>query len=419
MAETVRLDVRKIVDAISARVAASREEKEADAMNALVNEMLQGEYETQQEAASDASTLLSTDNNTSVVTMLNGTPTNRLALTATRNISIDTITGNATIEQEGFKAFFEGYTKLKGRLQDSTCKLLDVLSIELTRINNYRPSEGAAIKTLVSIPLEEYIARSPMGKDLARRETHTPEEAEIERNRIENIYHNARKKVNADLAVLYSLSLSWQEPKGNGRKGAKDYTDIRIIQAKGIRNGAINVRFGDDIANYLVHAYPMDYPQALLALAEGNNNRYAYKLGRQLALHASMDSNRIAGTANIISVSKALEYCAGIPTFEELQNSSSRGHWERRIKDPLELALDNLVAGGVLNEWHYCNSKNAALTEAQVAISDYSTFITLFIYFSIANAPDQTDRLQRRAKEKELKAAKQKTSRGQTKKNKQ
>ena len=353
--------------------------------------------------AQASSNLPTTDNKTCIVKMLNGTPTNRLALTATRNISIDVITGNATIEQEGFKAFFAGYTALKGGLQDSTCKLLDALCIELTRINSYRPPEGAAIKNLVSIPLDKYIARSPMGKNLTHRETHTPEEAEIERKRIDNIYHDARKKINADLAVLYSLSLSWQEPTSNGKKRAIDYTDVRIIQSKGIRSGAINVRFGEDIANYLVRAYPMDYPLALLALEEGNKNKYAYRLGRQLSLHASIDNNRISGTAQIISVRKAIEYC-GMPSFEELQNSSSRGHWERRIKDPLEQALDNLVASGVLSEWHYCNSKNAPLTETQVEISDYPTFITLYICYSIANAPDQTDRLQRRAKEKEQKA---------------
>lgn len=352
--------------------------------------------------------------NTSLVPMLNGTATNRLALTATRDISIDAITGNATIEQEGFKAFFADYSKLKGGLQTSTSKLLDALAIELTRINSYRPPEGAAIKTLVSIPLDEYIARTPAGKDLAPRETHTPEEAAAERSRIENIYHNARKKINTDLAVLYSLSLSWKEPKGSGRKSAKDYADIRIIQSKGIRNGAINVRFGDDIADYLTHAYVMQYPQALLALEEGNSNKYAYRLGRALALRASMDNNAAQGTANIISVEKALEYCGDLPTYEEIQQKD-RGHWEHRIKDPLELALNNLVAGGVLDKWEYCNSKNAALTDDQIEIPDYPTFAALYIHFEIANASDQSARRERRAEEKAKAASKKKRAGGHKK----
>lgn len=47
--------------------------------------------------------------------MVQGEATSRLAMTATRNMAINPITGDAVIEDEGFRAFFEGYDGLKNR----------------------------------------------------------------------------------------------------------------------------------------------------------------------------------------------------------------------------------------------------------------------------------------------------------------
>lgn len=321
--------------------------------------------------------------------MVQGAATNRFRATATKNIILDR-NGNATIEEEGFKAFMQDYSKLKGGLSTGAKKMLDVGAIQLTTLNHFRAKAGHPLNTAVSIALEEYGLMR--GYDIATRTTSTPEEAEAEKNRLTNVMHEIRKRANAELALLYSLSLSWTEP---GRKKNADYKDVRVLQSKGIRGGYINMRFSEDMAAYLVHAYMMQYPTALQALDERNPR--TYNIGYKLALHHSNDNNRAKGTANIISVKALLDACGDIPTYEEIQDSKDRGHWERRIKDPLEAALDSNLASRVITSWEYCNSKRLPLDEGQISIADYQTFTGLYIHFEMADEPDQSERLQSKA----------------------
>lgn len=64
----------------------------------------------------------------------------------------------------------------------------------------------------MQIPLISY-ARL-LGYPVDERETATPEEAEKEKRRIKNLMKDVRGKINDQLDVLYSLSLSWSEKKG-------------------------------------------------------------------------------------------------------------------------------------------------------------------------------------------------------------
>lgn len=320
--------------------------------------------------------------------MVQGAATNRFRATATKNIVIDR-NGNAMIEEEGFKAFFKDYAKLKGGLSVGAKKMLDAGALALTAQNHFRAKQGQHINTAVAIALEEY--GRLRGFDITPRQTSTPEEEEAEKKRLTNVMHEIRKRANAELDLLYSLSLSWTEP---GKKQA-DYTDVRMLQSKGIRGGYINMRFSEDIANYLTHAYIMQYPTALQAIDERNPR--TYNVGWKLALHHSMDNNRAKGTANIISVTSLLDACGDMPSFEDIQASKNRGHWERLIKDPLEKALDAAQSSGVIVSWEYCYSKGIPLDDGQVTISDYQTFIALYVHFEMMEEPDQSERLQRKA----------------------
>ena len=67
----------------------------------------------------------------------------------------------------------------------------------------------------MQIPLISY-ARL-LGYPVDERETATPEEAEKEKRRIKNLMKDVRGKINDQLDVLYSLSLSWSEKKGASR----------------------------------------------------------------------------------------------------------------------------------------------------------------------------------------------------------
>ena len=61
--------------------------------------------------------------------MVQGEATSRLAMTATRNMAINPITGDAVIEDEGFRAFFEGYDGLKIGLTVGAQKLLSTAAL--------------------------------------------------------------------------------------------------------------------------------------------------------------------------------------------------------------------------------------------------------------------------------------------------
>ena len=272
--------------------------------------------------------------------MVQGEATSRLAMTATRNMAINPITGDAVIEDEGFRAFFEGYDGLKIGLTVGAQKLLSTAALYLTQNNHYRPEESARIETEVQIPLISY-ARL-LGYPVDERETATPEEAEKEKRRIKNLMKDVRGKINDQLDVLYSLSLSWSEKKGR----VSDYQDVRLLQRKGVKRGMISIQFSDDIARYLLCSYVMQYPEALLSIDERSPR--AYRVGYKLAYHSSVRRNIERGTADIISVSALLDACGDIPDFDEVQKTD-RGHWENRIKTPLETALDSCVRAGVLD----------------------------------------------------------------------
>ena len=304
--------------------------------------------------------------------MVQGEATSRLAMTATRNMAINPITGDAVIEDEGFRAFFEGYDGLKIGLTVGAQKLLSTAALYLTQNNHYRPEESARIQTEVQIPLISY-ARL-LGYPVDERETSTPEEAEKEKRRIKNLMKDVRGKINDQLDVLYSLSLSWSEKKGR----VSDYQDVRLLQRKGVKRGMISIQFSDDIARYLLCSYVMQYPEALLSIDERSPR--AYRVGYKLAYHSSVRRNIERGTADIISVSALLDACGDIPDFDEVQKTD-RGHWENRIKTPLETALDSCVRAGVLDGWEYCGAKKAKLSDSEVDIGDYATFIGLYVRF--------------------------------------
>ncbi len=165
-----------------------------------------------------------------------------------------------------------------------------------------------------------------------------------------------------------------------------DYQDVRLLQRKGVKRGMISIQFSDDIARYLLCSYVMQYPEALLSIDERSPR--AYRVGYKLAYHSSVRRNIERGTADIISVSALLDACGDIPDFDEVQKTD-RGHWENRIKTPLETALDSCVRAGVLDGWEYCGAKKAKLSDSEVDIGDYATFIGLYVRFRMGRMNDE------------------------------
>lgn len=299
--------------------------------------------------------------------MLNGTATNAFSAigrkaepTRFNPLSND----EATIENGDFKVFIEKYSNKK-TLKVGVVKLLDILAIKLTKLNHYKAKDANTLKRTVTFSLDEYMTYLDV-KDVK----------------------DARKRLKEALDTLYSISLEWEE---KSRGEVKNYTKMRICEAQGINRGITSFTFTADMANYLNQAYIMQYPLELLAISERNPN--AYPIARKLALHHSIDNNHKKGTANIISIAKLLEVAPEIPNIEAVRKVN--GSWSERIRGSLEKALDTISD---IIPWEYSNSKGAPLTDSQLDISDYDTFIKLYIKFDILGAPDPTKRLEEKKK---------------------
>jgi len=229
------------------------------------------------------------------------------------NSRIDAITGAATITKGDYKMFIEKYNELGG-LRLSTRKLLDTCAAILTKNNQYRGN--GEVDRFVQISLKEYmqLLKKPLTKSTT---------------------DSVRKRVKEDLEILYFVSIEWRErQKGKTR----DYQKMRIVTSQGIKQGNITIGFSPEFAHYLLNAYVMQYPYALLGLDERNAN--SYSLGRRLLLHRSMDNNTRKKTANIISIKSLLQACPDIPSYEEVMRNDRHIDW--RIKTPFENALNAL-----------------------------------------------------------------------------
>ena len=301
--------------------------------------------------------------------MLNGTATNAFSIIGrkAKPTRINQLADNeATIEKGDFKVFIEKYSNKK-TLKVGVVKLLDILAIKLTKSNHYKAKDANTLKRTVTFSLDEYMTYLDV-KDVK----------------------DARKRLKEALDTLYSISLEWEE---KSRGEVKNYTKMRICESQGINRGIASFTFTADMANYLNQAYVMQYPLELLAISERNPN--AYPIARKLALHHSIDNNHKKGTANIISVAKLLEVAPEIPNIEAVRKVN--GSWSERIRGLLEKALDALE--GIVS-WEYSNSNSVPLTDKQLELSDYETFIKLFVKFDIKGAPDPTERLKKKKKEK-------------------
>ena len=315
--------------------------------------------------------LLEPNKDINFVPLLNGTATNRLAVIGrsakpTRTNLLD----EATIENGDLKVFIEKYSDKKS-LKVGTIKLLDLLAVELAKVNHFREKDTSKIQTTVTFSLDDYMGYLGIPN---------PENP--------NARKEARKKLKEGLDTIYSTSLEWEEKSG---KEVKSYAKMRIAEAHGIKRGIVSFTFTKSMASYLNQAYIMQYPLDLLSISERNPN--AYPIARKLALHHSIDNNHKKGTANIISVAKLLESAPEIPSIEVVRAGNQS--WSDRIKDRLEKALDAI---GHTISWEYSNSKGVPLTEKQLTMADYETFSKLYIKFDILGAPDPTERLEEKKK---------------------
>lgn len=346
--------------------------------------------------------------------MLNGSLNSDFMQIATKGMEADTFTKTATFTtSDGHKFSIENFDKLQASLGTPARKLFDTAVMYLTDTNFYR-ARAKNITPTVEIPLVEY--GEACGYELTARVMETDEEQKKENERARQRLKDFKKDVRANLTDLSSVLWSGEETKGRNRG---DYREMRIISSHSITKGVIRINFDIDAAAYLVNSYVMQYPTALLAI--DNRRANAYVIGRKLAFHNSNDQNRAGGTDCTLSVRSLLAVAPDITTYEELKARGQR-NWKDKIKRPLEAALDEVLAVGVISRWEYRDPKSGETYTAEAAQPlTWGQYSRLMVDFAMVDAPEQTERRAAIAAAKAQKAAdKEKTrrKRGRPRKNK-
>ena len=327
----------------------------------------------------------------SFLPMLHGKATDELVKMSGKPVTQNKLNNTGIVESGEVKLVLDKINQLTGTLGVSTHKLLSTAIAQFTALNHTGKNAQKLAYLDIVLPLKGYAFNC--GYDVMERETDSPEEALIEATRAENALKNARKKINKDLALLFASSLSWQE-KVKGKPA--DYMDIRLIEAKGIRNGNICIRFTRTFGKYLIKLPQTQYPVALLAVDERNTNAYA--MGYKMTEHFNMDNNQIRGTAQLLKVKTLLEVTS-LPSIDAVRKQRRR--WEDRIKEPFETSLDALTKCGLLTDWEYTLSKGVPLTDEEAtSFGSFEEWRDTLVKFTLADAPDHTARLERRAEEK-------------------
>ena len=357
MATTVSFDTEKIEEAIS---------KAAP---------LQSSFDARQAAASDAASLPSPEESKRIFrTIRQGKSTNtltKLRATEGKGLSIDSITGDATIKRGNFVLTIPNYAQLAG-LKTSTYQLLDAITIALT--------ESGAKSPTVVLPLGEYMQRRGL-KD--RKE--------------------AKRKAIEDMKVLSSAKISWEEKRG---RKSETYSFISLADSGHVkRNGDIVFKFGDTFFNILLSYPTMPYPPQLQTI---NAKPYpnSYQLLRCITEHKNMNYGK--KNENIISVRTLLDRCPYIPSYDEVMRSNR--HIDDRIIAPFERDMTALAP---TLSWHYCHRNNEPLTDNELENMDYTVFEGLNVYVEWVYYPDeiQQRKLERRADEIEKAETKKKRAR--------
>lgn len=294
--------------------------------------------------------------------ILQGKATN--ALTKARptklNTQIDKITGDATIKSGDIVLRIKHYNNLR----TSTYQLLDAITETL--------AETGRRSNVIELPITEYMEKRGL-KD--RKET--------------------RKQVEEDLEILYNISASLTESR-NGKE--QNFLDMRICDAKGIKNGIISFSFAPTFFSLIKGYAVMYYPEPLYKI-NGKRNPYSYPLGRRIAEHKNMNAGK--KNEDVIAVKTLLKACESLPKKKNLKSRQ----YKQLIIEPFERDLDALED---VFSWEYCHRNETPLTREELTDFNYETFENALILVHWKNYPDQAKRLEaQQARIDEAKAAAQ------------
>lgn len=329
--------------------------------------------------------------------MYNTPMTNTLLSLSTKGKKADKRTGDLILKKNGLAFTVFDFEKATSPLSLNTKKLLDTGIAFFTSGSHGISADGTIDGTRILIPLKEY-ARS-RGVNIDAEPKETPDEQEKEAKRAKNALDEFRKQINKQTKDLFALAAQWSEP------GEKDKPQARIIETYNpVRGGYIELAFTQAFARHLYLSRTITLlPDNALLLPTENS----YDIVRKLSLHYNMDNNRKKGTHEIISVKSLLKAASQIVSYEAMKATGNRD-WKKRIKEPLESALNTAVTYGAIESWDYAIRHENPQWEAR----DYKEWEEEHIVFSMKEDEEAEERRARNAEKKaaaEERASKKKT----------
>lgn len=277
------------------------------------------------------------------------------------NISIY---GHIAMENHGVCLRIEDFSDIGKAFGITTHKLLCAGLIWFTKQNNIG-DDGDNIQSEIFIPLREYALLCGHKGIIAKDEN--------DRDRAKESLKTVRKQISKDLKLLLHSSLEWTE----STRGKKEHYSCSILLNGRIRNGYIYMTFSPEFAKYLKHRRITEYPRALFAV--DNRKPNAYRIGQACAFKYYNTNNKKDGNFNKFKVRTLLAY-TNLPTIETVRKEK-RGTWKARIKEPLEKALNELVAKGVISNWE-CRRKVNPLLEEKNHKLTFEEWEDALIYFT-------------------------------------
>lgn len=264
----------------------------------------------------------------------------------------------------------------------------------------------------VNIDLVRYASAN--GIDITEHQMDTPEEQEAEAKRAKFALDNFKKKLKKNLKNLNQSAITWTETV-QGK--SKAYNGMTLIGAYRVDSSNIMIEFTQSAAEYFVRLPLTPFPNALYLVDDRKPN--AYSMGVAMCNHYAIDNNVMKDTERTMSVKSLLSY-TNLPTIEKARES--RNNWLKAIKEPFELALDELKYRGLITTWRYSYANQKELTDAEAAdiMLSYEIFASLYIYYELANYQDHSERRLAivQKKEENLKKMQEKASKAKAPKKK-
>lgn len=321
-------------------------------------------------------------------TMITSPALRAFAYADKKDIKLDAIK-NAVIRKHGRDIFIEKYGELRQSLSINTDKLLDRAISGFTKQNH--TGNTRTIDPIVVVPIRDYAKQ--LNYDIEVHETSTPEEAKKEKQRATYQLKNAKKAIKKDGEILYNTSIDLDLADG------EILSKRRLFEGVDFDRDFVVFTFSLTFASYLAEQHTLtELPVCLRKIPA--NHPTSYYIGKKIAHQTFIYRNQLRGTDGILQV-KTLLSVSNLATYEEVQKKD-RGHWEKRIKEPFEKALEELVAIGLLESWEYTHSKGRALTEKEAySINNYHDFEELYISYKVKDKPYQEDLIEANQKRKE------------------